>query len=129
MSYCQAASLSMGEPGLYGDRSERVVGVIRNLVDRVGPACLGRVNDPYALAAQPGDGEATLTWVDPFGNETNWLVEQLVKGKFKQIKSLPPNTTTITIGGLKTGVETFRVRAKIKRDVSDYSATVNVTIP
>jgi len=129
MSYCNAANLSMGEPGLYGDRSERVIGVIRSLVDRVGPACLGRVNDPYALAAQPGDGEATLTWVDPFGNETNWLVEQLVKGKFKQIKSLPPNTTSITIGGLKAGEQTFRVRAKIKRDVSDYSASVNVTIP
>jgi hypothetical protein len=128
MSYCSAANLSLGEPGLYGNQSERVIGVMRGLVDQVGPSCLGRINDPYALAAEAGDSSATLTWVDPFGNETGWSVEQLVKGKWKQVKSLPANSTTVTITKLKAGVASFRVRAKIKKDVSDYSAAVEVTI-
>ncbi|HEV8238771.1 MAG TPA: fibronectin type III domain-containing protein, partial [Thermoanaerobaculia bacterium] len=128
MSYCTAANLSLGEPGLYGNQSERVIGVMRGLVDQVGPSCLGRINDPYALAAEAGDNSATLTWVDPFDNETGWLVEQLVKGKWKQVKALPANSTTVTITKLKAGDVSFRVRAKIKKDVSDYSAAVSVTI-
>ena len=129
MSYCPSTVLSLGEPGLYGNGSERVIGVMRSLVDRVGPTCLGRINDPYALAAVAGDNSATLTWVDPFDGETGWLVEQIVKGKWKQIKALPANSTTATIGNLKAGVSSFRVRAKIRKDVSDYSAAVDVTIP
>jgi hypothetical protein len=128
MSYCTPSSLSLGEPGLYGNGSERVIGVIRSLVDRVAPTCLGRVNDPYELAAIAAGNTATLTWVDPFGNETGWLVEQLVKGKWKQVKALAANATTVTISKLKAGVASFRVRAKIKKDVSDYSAVVSVTI-
>lgn len=128
MSYCNAANLSLGEPGLYGNASERVIGVMRGLVDQVGPTCLGRINDPYALAAVASGNTATLTWVDPFGTETGWLVEQLVKGKWKQVKALPANSTTVTIGKLKAGVNSFRVRAKIKKDTSDYSAVVEVTI-
>lgn len=128
MSYCTAANLSLGEPGLYGNASERVIGVMRGLVDQVAPTCLGRINDPYALAAVAGQGSATLTWVDPFANETGWSVEQLVKGKWKQVKSLPTDSTTATITKLKAGVSSFRVRAKIKKDTSDYSAVVDVTI-
>ena len=128
MSYCNPSELSLGEPGLYGNGSERVIGVIRSLVDRVAPTCLGRINDPYALAAVAGDNSAALTWVDPFGNETAWSVEQLVKGKWKQVKSLPRDSTTVTIGNLKPGDSSFRVRAKIRRDVSDYSAVVTVTV-
>jgi hypothetical protein len=128
MSYCNAWRLSLGEPGKYGNQSERVIGVMRGLVDRVAPACMGRVNDPYELAGIAGPASATLTWVDPFGNETAWSVEQLVKGKWKQVKSLPRNSTTVTIGKLKPGEASFRVRAKIKRDVSDYSNVVVVAV-
>lgn len=129
MSYCTNSSLSLGEPDRFGDRSERVIGVMRRLVDSVGPSCLGRIGDPYELAAQAGPGSATLTWTDPFGNETGWLVEQIVKGKFKQIKSLPANNTTVTITKLAPGsTASFRVRAKIKKDVSDYSAVVEVVV-
>ena len=128
MSYCNPSAMSLGEPGLYGNQSERVIGVIRSFVDRVAPSCLGRVNDPYALAAVAADDSATLTWVDPFGNETAWSVEQLVRNKWKQVKALPANSTTVTIGNLKAGDNSFRVRAKIRRDVSDYSAVVTVTI-
>ena len=128
MSYCSATNLSLGEPGLYGNQSERVIGVMRGLVDSVGPTCLGRINDPYELAAEAGVNSATLTWVDPFGNGTGWLVEQLVKGKWKQVKALPADSTTVTITRLKAGAASFRVRAKIKKDVSDYSAVVEVMI-
>lgn len=128
MSYCGAWRMSLGEPGKYGNQSERVVGVMRTVVDRVAPTCMGRVNDPYELAGAAEGASVTLTWVDPFGNETAWSVEQLVKGKWKQVKSLPANSTTVTIGGLKPGETSFRVRAKIKKDVSDYSGVVTVSI-
>jgi hypothetical protein len=129
MSYCRDSSLSMGEPEKYGDRSERVIGVIQGLVSRVAPTCMGRINDPYELTAVAGEGSATLTWVDPFGNETKWAIEQQVKGKWKQIKLLAANTTTVTIGGLKSGEASFRVRARIRKDVSDYSAVATVAVP
>jgi hypothetical protein len=128
MSYCNPSAMSLGEPGRYGNGSERVIGVIRTLVNQVAPSCLGRVNDPYEIAATAEGSTATLTWVDPFANETGWLVEQLVKGKWKQVKALPANATTVTITKLKAGVNSFRVRAKIKKDTSDYSAVVAVTI-
>ncbi|HXT22482.1 MAG TPA: M12 family metallo-peptidase [Thermoanaerobaculia bacterium] len=128
MSYCNPAALSLGEPGRYGNGSERVVGLIHNFVDGVAASCLGRVNDPYELAATAEGNTATLTWVDPFGNETGWQVEQLVKGKWKLVKALPANATTATIGKLKPGTNSFRVRAKIKKDVSDYSGVAAVTI-
>jgi hypothetical protein len=124
MSYCDEAYLSMGEPGKYGDRSERVEGVIGALVaQRRGPTCLVREGDPYELAATVDSGVATLSWVDPFDTETGWQVEQLVKGKFKLVKSLPPNATSYATS--KAG--TYRVRAKFKKDVSDYSAAVTVS--
>ena len=127
MSYCSASHMSLGEPGKHGNQSERVIGVMRGVVDRVAPTCMGRINDPYELAGAVEGTSATLTWVDPFGNETAWSVEQLVKGKWKQVKSLPANSTTVTLG-VKPGEQSFRVRAKIKKDVSDYSAVVTVVV-
>ncbi|MFY9821723.1 MAG: M12 family metallo-peptidase [Thermoanaerobaculia bacterium] len=130
MSYCSPSNLSMGEAGKYGLDSERVEGVIRGFVDTVG-ACLTRTSDPFALTGEPGTGKATLSWLDLFSTESNWLVEQLQSnGKFKQVKTLPANTTSVTIAGLKHGVTySFRVRAKIKKDFSVYSNVVSVTEP
>jgi len=128
MSYCLPFTLSMGEPGRFGVDSERVVQVIRNFVDVVGPTCLTRTGDPYTLAGTPGTGSVKLSWRDPFSTETNWLVEQLVNGKYKQVKSLPANATGVTLTKLKRGPTTFRVRAKFKKDFSDYSDAVMVTV-
>jgi hypothetical protein len=129
MSYCRNTSLSLGEPGAFGNDSQRVVQVMRTLVDQVGPGCLLRTSDPYQLFGIGGSGSATLTWVDPFGSESNWLVEQLLpNGKFKQVKSLPANSKNVTVTKLKPGFQVFRVRAKFKKDVSDYSNTVTVTV-
>src|SRR6185295_18331005 len=87
MSYCSPIILSMGEPGRFGVDSQRVEEVIRGLVNAVGPSCLARTNDPYALVGEAAPASATLSWVDPFGTEANWLVEQrLPNGKFKQVK-------------------------------------------
>jgi hypothetical protein len=129
MSYCQAASLSLGEPGRFGTDSQRVVQAMRGLVDQVGPGCLLRTSDPYQLSGEGGTGSATLSWADPFGTESNWLVEQRQpNGKFKQVKSLPANSRSVTITKLKPGSQVFRVRAKFKRDVSDYSNAVTVAV-
>lgn len=130
MSYCQAASLSLGEPGRFGTDSQRVVQAMRGLVDLVGPGCLQRTSDPYQLTGEGGSGSARLSWVDPFGTESNWLVEQRQpNGKFKQLKPLPANSRSFTVTKLKPGSHVFRVRAKFKKDVSDYSNTVTVVVP
>jgi len=95
-----------------------------------GPVRVTIARDPFSLAGQGDTGSATLTWTDPFSNESNWLVEQLQpNGKFKQVKSLPPNTTSVTLTKLKPGDNAFRVRAKIKKNFSVYSAVVTVTVP
>ena len=130
MSYCRDTSLSLGEPGAFGTDSQRVVQAMRGLVDLVGPGCLQRTSDPYQLFGKGGSGSAALSWADPFGTEKNWLVEQLQSnGKFKQVKSLPANSKSVTITKLKPGSQVFRVRAKFKKDVSDYSNAVTVTVP
>jgi hypothetical protein len=130
MSYCGPVTLSMGEPGRFGVDSQRVEEVIRRLVDTVGPGCLLRTGDPYALAGEAGTRSVTLSWSDPFSTESNWLVEQrLANGKFKQVKSLPANSTGVTLTKLKPGSNTFRVRAKFKKDFSDYSNVVTITVP
>lgn len=130
MSYCRSTDLSLGLPGAYGVDSQRVIQVIRGFVDSVGPSCLLRTNDPYALTGEAAPGSATLSWVDPFGTEANWLVEQRQpNGKFKQVKSLPANSTSVTLTKLKRGPQVFRVRAKFKKDFSDYSSAVTVTVP
>ncbi len=130
MSYCRRTALSLGEPGAHGNNSQRVVQVMRGLVDQVGPGCMVRTSDPYKLTGEAGPGSATLSWADPFGTESNWLVEQRQSnGKFKQVKSLPANSRSVTITKLKPGSQVFRVRAKLKKDVSDYSGTVTVVVP
>ncbi|HEV7503565.1 MAG TPA: M12 family metallo-peptidase [Thermoanaerobaculia bacterium] len=131
MSYCQPTVLSMGEAGKYGLDSERVEGVIRDLVETVGASCLTLTSDPFSLAAAPATGKAALSWIDPFSTESNWLVEQLQpNGKFKQVKSLPANATGVTITGLKhKKTYSFRVRAKIKKDFSVYSSVATVVVP
>jgi hypothetical protein len=130
MSYCGGAALSMGEPGRYGLDSQRVVQVIRGFVDEVGPTCLAVTGDAYKLTGQAGTASATLSWADPFPTEKNWLVEQRQpNGKFKQVKSLPANATSVTLTKLKHGPNAFRVRAKFKKDFSTYSSVVTVTVP
>jgi metallopeptidase family M12-like protein len=129
MSYCLPFNLSMGEEGRFGVDSQRVVQVIRSFVDQVGPRCLERTGDPYALAGTTGKGSVSLTWKDPFTTESNWLVEQLLPtGKYKPVKSLPANATGVTLTRLKPGATTFRIRAKFKRDFSDYSNAVTITV-
>ena len=129
MSYCSPNNLSLGEPGHFGVDSQRVEEVIGGFVGHVGPTCLS-YSGAYSLAGEAGTASATLTWTDPFPTETNWLVEQLQKnGKFKQVKSLPVNSTSVTITKLKPGPNAFRIRAKLKQDFGVYSDVVTVTVP
>jgi Metallo-peptidase family M12 len=130
MSYCAPTILSMGEAGKYGVDSQRVVDVIHSFVDSVAPSCLTVTGDPFDVAGEGSPGSATLSWKDPFTTESNWLVEQRQSnGKYKQVKSLPANTTSVTLTKLKPGANVFRLRAKIKKTFSIYSALVTVTVP
>jgi hypothetical protein len=130
MSYCDSVNLSLGEPGKFGVDSHRVVEVMRTFVESVATNCLQRSNDPYSLAGEaPAPGSVTLSWLDLFPTESNWLVEQrLPNGKFKQVKSLPANSTGVTLTRLKRGPQTFRVRAKFKKNFSDYTGAVTITV-
>ena len=129
MSYCDRASLSMGEPGRFGVDSQRVEEVIGAFVGQVGPTCLGYTG-AYALTAAADTASATLAWTDPFSTETGWLVEQRQKtGKFAQIRALPANATGVTLTRLKPGAYSFRVRAKFRNNVGVYSDVVTVTVP
>jgi hypothetical protein len=131
MSYCSSVNLSLGEPGKFGVDSQRVVEVMRGFAESVATACLQRTNDPYALAGEAtAPGSVTLSWLDLFTTESNWMVEQrLPNGKFKQVKSLPASSAGVTLTRLKRGLQAFRVRAKFKKDFSDYTSVVTVTVP
>jgi hypothetical protein len=130
MSYCGRTTVSLGEPDKFGVDSQRVEEVIHGLVDTVGASCLVRTGDPFKLAGEADSGSATLSWADVFTTESAWLVEQRQSnGKFKQVKSLPANSTGVTITKLKSGPNGFRLRAKIGKNFSIYSNVLIVTVP
>jgi len=130
MSYCSNRVFSLGEPGRYGDRSERVLQAIGAQLTQVAPSCLERTNDPYALRLELAGRTVTLAWEDRFQGEKRWEVEQLQRnGKFKRVRALSANTTGVALSGQKSGTTAFRVRAQVGRDFAEYSAVVEITVP
>lgn len=130
MSYCSNRVFSLGEAGRYGDHSERVAQTIRSLVEEVAPSCLARTNDPYELRGEVAGRTVTLSWMDLFQGEKRWEVEQRQRsGKFRLVRALPPNASGVKLPGQKPGATAFRVRAQVGRDLAEYSAVVEVTVP
>ena len=81
-------------------------------------------------AAAASRTEIQLTWQDRSSNETRFLIERLVGGVFKQIKSVSAGVTSVRIGSLSAGTTyTFRVRAYGEGGASPYSNTASATTP
>jgi hypothetical protein len=49
--------------------------------------------------------------------------------KFKRVRSLPAGSIGVALCGQKPGPTAFRVRALVGRDIAEYSAVVEITVP
>jgi titin len=74
---------------------------------------------------------AVLGWKDNARNETGFRLERKVgRGRYKEIQSLPANTTQVTVGDLAPGTTySFRVRALNAAGFSAYTDVVKVRTP
>ncbi|HYH46615.1 MAG TPA: fibronectin type III domain-containing protein, partial [Thermoanaerobaculia bacterium] len=74
--------------------------------------------------------EVQLKWQDRSSNETRFLVEQQINGKFIQIKSVTAGATSARVGSLRAkSAHTFRVRAYSRGGASPYTNTASATTP
>jgi hypothetical protein len=72
-----------------------------------------------------------LGWTDNARNETGFRLERKTgRGKFQEIKTLPANTTQVTVGPLESGkTYSFRVRAFNAAGGSNYTNVVKLRVP
>jgi len=84
-------------------------------------------SDLVAVAVSATD--IKLTWTDNSGTETNFLIEKISNGVFKQFKMTGANITSVRLTGLAPGTEyTFRVRAAISTTTySEFSNTATAS--
>ncbi len=96
---------------------------------------LATATTPSTVVAGPSNLVATaaaateirLNWVDTTANETNFLIEKITDGVFRQFKMVGSNITTVKITGLTPGTQyTFRVRAALS--VGGYSGYSNTAV-
>lgn len=110
--------------------------------DRAGAASLyGNGSTPSPGKPAPPSGVSALTvsrteievaWDDNSTNETKFTLQMKTgQGSFRLIKTLPANTTSVRITGLKPGTRySFRLQAKNKKGTSAFSEVVTVqTLP
>lgn len=87
-------------------------------------------NKPVAPSNLQGEGlsrSVRLTWDDNSTNETTFTIEMKKNGKFKLVRSVKKNVTTVTVTGLAAGKSyEFRVKAKKGTVSSDASETITV---
>jgi titin len=83
---------------------------------------------PTGFQASWGGGTLIkLTWSDNSGNESNFRVEQMINGVYKEVLVVGANTTSATFVVLRSGASyTFRVRASNSAGYSSYSNADNV---
>ena len=101
--------------------------------DKAGIASLyssGNPNKPFAPSNLVGEGlsrAVRLTWDDNSTNETTFVIEMKKNGKFKLVRSVKKNVTTVTVTGLAAGKSyEFRVKAKKGTFTSDASESITV---
>lgn len=69
-----------------------------------------------------------LTWQDRSANETEFRIERLVDGAYREVRKVEANQTTARISGLSAGTSyTFRVRAVSPANSSRYSNRASAT--
>ena len=83
---------------------------------------------PRPLTARAVSGTVVeLTWKDNSRSETEFRIEKLVDGTFREIRQVGANVTTVRISGLSPGKPyAFRVRATNAGASSAYSNVVRV---
>ncbi|HEX6865141.1 MAG TPA: fibronectin type III domain-containing protein [Thermoanaerobaculia bacterium] len=115
-------------------------GAVLNADDRAGIASLysngntnGKPASPSGVSASVlSRTEIEVSWDDNSANEANFILQMRTgNGSFRQIKSLPANTTAVRVTGLKPGTRySFRLRARNKKGLSAFSEVVTVqTLP
>ena len=84
---------------------------------------------PVGLQAKAVSRNAIdLTWKDKASNETEFRIERLVNGQYREIRKVAANQTTARITGLSAGTSyTFRVRAVNPVNSSRYSNRASAT--
>lgn len=84
---------------------------------------------PVGLQAKAVSRNAIdLTWKDKSSNETEFRIERLVNGQYREIRKVAANQTTARITGLSAGTSyTFRVRAINPVNSSRYSNRASAT--
>jgi hypothetical protein len=131
MSYCAHVD-SYGAPGRYGDRSERVLAVMRANLDRADrsfPSCLVARSDALDLGVESAAGSvATLAWNDIFADEIGWTLEQLGPKGWKAVRRVAAGATRVELRGLRAGrAQSYRVLARFRGNVSEPSVPVTLT--
>lgn len=105
--------------------------------DRAGAASLygtgggstnGKPAAPSGLSVSVSRTEIEVAWVDNSGNETRFTLQMKTgKGPFRLVKTLPANTTSVRVTGLKPGTQySFRLQARNKKGASAFSEVVTV---
>jgi titin len=84
---------------------------------------------PVGLQAKAASRNAIdLTWQDKSTNETEFRIERLVNGAYREIRKVGANQSTARISGLSAGTSyTFRVRAVNPASSSRYSNRASAT--
>jgi hypothetical protein len=134
MSYCSPRPMSYGEPGLYGDHSERVVTVLREALERRHaryPGCLSVLVDAVGLRVDAGVATAVaLVWNDIFPNELAWVLEQRRRNGWRVVRTLPADSTRVELRDAETQPgTTYRVHARFRGNVSQPSVLVTLPQP
>jgi hypothetical protein len=72
-------------------------------------------------------GAVTLAWNDVFPAETGWALERRVGKAWRVARSLPADSTRVTLRKRETRPgTTYRLRARFRGNVSEPSTTVTL---
>ncbi|HYG65049.1 MAG TPA: fibronectin type III domain-containing protein, partial [Thermoanaerobaculia bacterium] len=76
-----------------------------------------------------GSGTVRFTWTDNSTNETNFRIERMIGGVYKEVLVTGANLNTVNLGGLTDGASyNFRMRASNGAGYSGYSNGDNVNM-
>ncbi|HSK77913.1 MAG TPA: fibronectin type III domain-containing protein [Thermoanaerobaculia bacterium] len=92
------------------------------------PPTRSRLAPPSGLKVRNlGSGTVQLTWKDNSSDETQFQVERMVNGVYKEETTVGRNATAARVNGLRTRASyTFRVKVTNGRGEVAYSNTANV---
>lgn len=139
VQFALAAATGEGAPlgKLQGQYLTRLHAAVARLANQGGstppppPTPTGLPAPTSLVAVAASATEIKLTWTDNSATETNFLIEKISNGVFKQFKMTGANITSVRITGLAPGAAyTFRVRAAVSTTTySEYSNNASASTP